>query len=242
MLNELSSTVEEGAEFTLMRINMFGNSNSLHLTSLCEDKSRETFDNDIFHMIRAGWKSAFERQWSPGKLFVDHTTTIVLRLSGLRGMRNSFGKQINSSFSWQLHWEWERERKWRKRDEWGKTKKNNRLLLKWTSFWNEHFSVFKLKSVINNKRMFIVESYANASVLDKHYSAFPLGLLRIDFLFLQLILSSGMCSQRQGNLGGLPLHPRFPIISCFILSGNCCRNNGLPFQKCFAYLCWIYLN
>lgn len=54
MLNELSSAVEEGAEFTLMRINMFGNSNSLHLTSLCEDKSRETFDNDIFHMIRAG--------------------------------------------------------------------------------------------------------------------------------------------------------------------------------------------
>lgn len=54
MLNELSSTVEEGAEFTLTRINMFGNSNSLHLTSLCEKKSRETFDNDIFHMIRAG--------------------------------------------------------------------------------------------------------------------------------------------------------------------------------------------
>lgn len=111
MLNELSSTVEEGAEFMLTRINMFGNSNSLHLTSLCEKKSRETFDNDIFHMIRAGWKSAFERQWSPGKLFVDHTTTIVLRLSGLRGMRNSFGKQINSSFSWQLHWEGERKRK-----------------------------------------------------------------------------------------------------------------------------------
>lgn len=79
--NELSGAVEEGAEFTLTRINMFGNSNSLHLTSLCEKKSGETFDNDIFHMIRARWKSAFERQWSPGKLFVDHTTTIVVRLS-----------------------------------------------------------------------------------------------------------------------------------------------------------------
>lgn len=124
----------------------------------------------------------------------------------------------------------------------GKQKKTTGFYWNGLLFGMNIFSVFKLKSVINNKRMFIVESYANALVLDKHYSAFPLGLLRIDFLFLQLILSSGMCSQRQGNLGGLPLHPRFPIISCFILSGNCCRNNGLPFQKCFAYLCWIYLN
>lgn len=54
MLNELSSTVEEGVEFTLKQINMFGNSNFLHLTSLCEKKSRGTFDNGIFHMIRAG--------------------------------------------------------------------------------------------------------------------------------------------------------------------------------------------
>lgn len=53
MLNELSSTVEEGVEFTLKQINMFGNSNFLHLTSLCEKKSRGTFDNGIFHMIRA---------------------------------------------------------------------------------------------------------------------------------------------------------------------------------------------
>ena len=61
MLNELSSAVEEGAEFTLTRINMFGNSNSLHLTSLCEKKSGETFDNDIFHMIRAPMKKCLLR-------------------------------------------------------------------------------------------------------------------------------------------------------------------------------------
>lgn len=126
-MNSQAPGRKKGAEFTLMRINMFGNSNSLHLTSLCGDKSRETFDNDIFHMISAGWKSAFERQWSPGKLFVDHITTIVLRLSGLRGIRNSFGKQINSSFSWQLRreWEWERKEieKGRKMNE-GKKQKN----------------------------------------------------------------------------------------------------------------------
>jgi len=62
MLNVLTSSVEEGAEFTLVWINMLGNSNSLQLTSLCEKKSRGTFDNPIFHMIRARGKSAFERQ------------------------------------------------------------------------------------------------------------------------------------------------------------------------------------
>lgn len=55
MLNELSSAVEEGAEFTLTRINMFGNSNSLHLTSLCEKKSREPLTLTVFHMIDQGW-------------------------------------------------------------------------------------------------------------------------------------------------------------------------------------------
>lgn len=137
-----------------------------------------------------------------------------------------------------------RERKEMEKERWMRENKKNKTGFYWNGllFGMNIFPVFKLKSVINNKRMFIVESYANALVLDKHYSAFPLGLLRIDFLFFQLTLSSGMCSQRQGNLGGLPPHPRFPIISCFILSGNCCRNNGLPFQKCFAYLCWIYLN
>lgn len=178
MLNELSSTGrKKGAEFTLMRINMFGNSNSLHLTSLCGDKSRETFDNDIFHMISAGWKSAFERQWSPGKLFVDHITTIVLRLSGLRGIRNSFGKQINSSFSWQLRreWEWERKEieKGRKMNEGKKNKKN------WAFVEMDYFSVWpffplskkkKIRSVINNKRMLSVKPYANSLLSDKHDS------------------------------------------------------------------------
>lgn len=135
MLNELSSTVEEGVEFTLKQINMFGNSNFLHLTSLCEKKGRGTFDNGIFHMIRAGWKNAFERQWSPGKLFVDHTTTISLRLSDLWGMRNSFGKQINSSFSWQSHWEL--KGKPRRRQEWGKTN------VKWFWFFFEEICTKK---------------------------------------------------------------------------------------------------
>jgi len=43
---------EEGAELTLTRINALGNSNSLHLTSLCEKKSRETFDKHIFHVMK----------------------------------------------------------------------------------------------------------------------------------------------------------------------------------------------
>lgn len=254
----------KGAEFTLTRINMFGNSNSLHLTSLCEKKSRETFDNDIFHMIRARWKSAFERQWSPGKLFVDHTTTVVLRLSGLRGMRNSFGKQINSSFSWRLHWEWEREREEKKKkgnregemSEGGNRKQG--FYFKLTSFWYHLWTFsqfFIFKFAINDKRIFM-SLYSHMQMPLFHVNtrlAFPTGVAQNGrfFVFPNLTtMSSGMQFSATRKFRRTdpppPLRPpssRFPIISCFYFIRESLQKQWPSFfQKCFACLRWIYLN
>lgn len=211
MLNELSSAVEEGTEFTLTRINMFGNSNSLHLTSLCEKKSRETFDNDIFHMIWAGWKSAFERQWSPGKLFVDHTATIVLRLSGLCGMRNSFGKQINSSFSWQFHWESGEKTEGEASEE-----KISASCHRFTSIFHPSTSEsctesYKTRWALYERMQMLC--FQIQAALHFHSSC-----SEWTFCFPNLITRlSGMHSQRLGSLRQLP-HPHFPMISSYFIS------------------------
>lgn len=186
----------------------------------------------------SAWKSAFERQWSPGKLFVDHITSVVLRLSGLRGIRNSFGEQINSSFSWQLGSEWEWERK--EVEEKGKMNEGGKQK-------NEAFdwNLFNLLWLLQNPSSFL-SWICNNSYVTLYVSAlfqtnttwrrtdFVCALL--SFFFTTLLFRNVSTVTRK-----LP-SPRVPIISCFILSGHCCRNNALPLQACFAYLFWTNLN
>lgn len=84
-----------------------------------------------------------------------------------------------------------KERKEIEREWWVKTNKKqafwNRLLF-WIIYDFLFSPVFKLKFVMHNKRivMFILLPYANALLSDKHQSAFPLRLPRIDVLFFQL--------------------------------------------------------
>lgn len=85
-----------GLAFTLPRINMFGKSNSAHLTSLCVKKRGRTFDNDIFHMIwMKAKKSALWKALKPRQIVCWlHNNRRPLAVSSGSPWRNSFGKLI----------------------------------------------------------------------------------------------------------------------------------------------------
>lgn len=88
-------------EFMLLLINMFGKSNSPSDIFVREEKER-SFDSDIFHMIWLKEKNPLWKALKPRKIVCwPHNNCCIAAVRAVSGMRNSFGNQIHSSFSWQ---------------------------------------------------------------------------------------------------------------------------------------------
>lgn len=88
---------------------------TLSIGHLCVRRKAEKPLKEVFFTWSALDQEVFERQWSPGTFFVDQTTAVKLRLSGLQGKRNHLSggkegkkhisyKKMSSLFSWEFHW------------------------------------------------------------------------------------------------------------------------------------------